>query len=264
MILNASGGGGGGSLNFKIVGGTSQPDAPSENTIWIDTSVTVDGYAFSSDPPTNPTEGMVWIVTSGWSSAPFSATKKNPVWVYGTGAAQYISGAWVPKTVQIYQNGEWQYWRLDLYNNGDENTPLTGGWQGRAWREASGDTTATPALTRNADNLYATMSGTYSRGAIEIAKDVRFSGFSKLTMEYILGGSASATASLLMIIPRDSTYWGSSYAVASQSLGATGSTKRTLVLDVSAVSGSYDVAVGIRNAGGGSNFRLYSLIATVV
>lgn len=49
MILNLSGGGVG--LNFKVVGGTTQPSNPSENTIWINTETEIPQWAIASENP---------------------------------------------------------------------------------------------------------------------------------------------------------------------------------------------------------------------
>lgn len=40
-----------GELNFKVVGGTTEPTDPKENTIWIDTSTPVNCYDFSVNEP---------------------------------------------------------------------------------------------------------------------------------------------------------------------------------------------------------------------
>ena len=57
MIFNMSGGGAGGgtSLNFKVVGGTSAPENPKENTIWVDTDTEITSYLFSAVSPNNVT-----------------------------------------------------------------------------------------------------------------------------------------------------------------------------------------------------------------
>lgn len=57
MIFNMMGGGGtagsgsGAGLNFKIVGGTTQPANPSENTIWVNTDADITGWMFSAKNP---------------------------------------------------------------------------------------------------------------------------------------------------------------------------------------------------------------------
>lgn len=107
MIGRTNAGGGGGGLNFKVVGGTVQPKAPKENTIWIDTDAEVTEWVFSASEPESPEEGMVWIKTRFGSSVPFNALKKNRLHVYPISVWQYASGAWAEKTAMIYVDGTW-------------------------------------------------------------------------------------------------------------------------------------------------------------
>ena len=69
-------------LNFQVVGGTSQPASPKENTIWVETDAEITGWVFSMDEPTNPVQGMVWFDINGADEASFSALKKNTLMVY--------------------------------------------------------------------------------------------------------------------------------------------------------------------------------------
>lgn len=50
MIFNVSGGGGA-ALNFKVVGGTTQPSNPKENTIWVNTSQEITSLDFGVTAP---------------------------------------------------------------------------------------------------------------------------------------------------------------------------------------------------------------------
>ena len=55
-------GGGSGGLNFRVVGGTSAPNNPKENDIWVDTSNNITGWVFASENPyavTVPCENSV-------------------------------------------------------------------------------------------------------------------------------------------------------------------------------------------------------------
>lgn len=124
MIFNVTSGGGGG-LNFKMVGGNAQPEEPKENTIWVNTATEITSWAFSATEPEAPVDGMVWITTGTSSIIEFNALKKNGIQVYPISAKQYISGAWIPITATIYQNGEWVAWIVYLYNNGTLRSPLT-------------------------------------------------------------------------------------------------------------------------------------------
>ena len=120
--------GGGAGLNFKVVG-NPQPSNPIENTVWIDTDTPITSYIFSAAQPAGE-EGMVWIATGTTSTAEFNALKKNDIKVYPQSAKQYVSGAWVDKTAESYQNGEWVEWVPEgmLYYKGNECDPVTGGW----------------------------------------------------------------------------------------------------------------------------------------
>jgi hypothetical protein len=112
MILNMSGGGN--PLNFKVVGGTSAPASPKENTIWVNTDKEITGWVFSPSQPALLTEGMVWLVTSASDEVEFNALKKNSIMVYPLYARQYISGALVNKIAKIYQGSEWKSFIPDL------------------------------------------------------------------------------------------------------------------------------------------------------
>ena len=101
------GNGGGAALNFKVVGGTTQPASPKENTIWVNTETAVTGWYISLTAPASPAEGMVWIEEGIQSDTSLNALKKNAAMIFPICAQQYISGAWVDKTTKIYQNGAW-------------------------------------------------------------------------------------------------------------------------------------------------------------
>lgn len=127
MIFNVSGSGGGAALNFRVVGGTTAPENPKENCIWVNTSTDITSYVFSATQPTG-SAGMVWITIGTSSSVEFNALKKNGIQVYPLSAKQYVSGAWVNKEAKSYQGGKWvDWWDGYLYNYGVENVDVAGG-----------------------------------------------------------------------------------------------------------------------------------------
>ena len=125
LIINAGGSSGGG-LNLKVVGGSVRPTG-SENTIWVNTSTAINGYAFSATAPENPVEGMVWFGIGKASTAPINIDKKNTVMLYPVSCQQYVSGAWATKPAETYLNGSWTTWMCVLWDYGD-NTAVSGGW----------------------------------------------------------------------------------------------------------------------------------------
>ena len=115
-------------LNFEVVGGTSQPISPKENTIWVNTSTTISSWVFSATQPSNPSNGMVWISTGTSNTVEFNALKKNGIQVYPISAKQYVSGAWKDVTAKSYRSGQWVDWvpAGALYWDGYEVVPFYG------------------------------------------------------------------------------------------------------------------------------------------
>lgn len=128
------GAGGPSVLNFKVVGGTSVPPNPKENTIWVNTDTAITSYIFSATQPIEPAEGMVWFVTSTSGGVEFNAIKKNGINLRIMHCKQYVGGTWKPMSADIYIDSAWVQFAkaiLYLYKNGDRNLEVTGNfWHG--------------------------------------------------------------------------------------------------------------------------------------
>lgn len=123
------GNGGADSLNFKIVGGTEQPQNPRENTIWIQTDTNISEWSFAPSAPQTAKNGAVVIITGSSGAVGFNALRRNGIQLYPLSAKQYVSGSWVTKTMKIYQGGSWAESILYLHKAGDPCVTATGGWQ---------------------------------------------------------------------------------------------------------------------------------------
>lgn len=246
------GNGGGSDLNFNVVGGTSQPANPKENTIWVNTGTTISGWVFSSTTPVSPAEGMVWISTGASSTVEFNALKKNGIQVYPTSAMQYVSGAWVSKTTLVYTSGEWNELATYLYSMGDECTALTGGWYSEAKLQSSTSTaTATaPTITRGTTYIKAALTSASKAGIFTFYNSVSLKDYSKLVIEgeFVSGGNSGNTK--LAIWSSIST-WYDTNIVASKELDKN-VTYKTLEIDVSSLTGSYRIGFGMSSHGGTS------------
>ena len=239
------GAGGASALNFNVVGGTSQPVNPKENTIWVNTQTEISGWVFSAEEPGEPAEGMVWISTGLSSTVEFNALKKNGIQVYPISAKQYISGAWVDKTAKIYQGGAWKELITYLYNKGNECTDLTGGWVSVASLgfAGSGIGTKAPTITQNTGYTIVKQtedkSGYYrttNRINLDSAKNIVLVGYLKETTSHPVWTQMSCHAN----VP---TYWGqnqAAYITASIGNGVLG----TYRLDVSGLTGDYYICLG--------------------
>ena len=185
---------GGSSLNYEVVGGTSTPSSPSENTIWINTSTDITSHIFSVTEPESPESGMVWISVDTYSPVAFPATEENPVMVYPISAKQYASGAWVNKTAKSYQNGAWVEWLAYLYNGGNLFEDLTGGLATTLlkWDSSVGGT-GNATITYNADNIVIAQNGTSKGCAVHFANKIDLSKFTTLHFDGLLQDAGSDT-----------------------------------------------------------------------
>ena len=97
----------GSSLNFNIVGGTTAPASPTENTIWVKTSTTITDWAFAtSNPYSSPSAGAVFFRTASGGVA-LNVLSDKTIYIYINGVQQYINNKWSTAECSIYQNGKW-------------------------------------------------------------------------------------------------------------------------------------------------------------
>jgi hypothetical protein len=126
---------GGASLNFEVVGGTTEPTNPKENTIWVNTETAIGEWQFSPLEPTVRADGSslaagdVWVKTGDYSGVGFNAIKKNIIDIMPLYCNQYVNGSWAAVIAKTYQEGAWQDWTHYLYNMGETFDVVTGGWE---------------------------------------------------------------------------------------------------------------------------------------
>ena len=137
MIFNlTSGGASSGGLNFSVVGGTSAPSSPAENTIWVNTSTSITGWAMQGSAPTG-SEGLVWIKTALSGTTAFNALKKNAITIAVTGCQQYVSGAWANVAAQIWQNSAWVEFSTENLVLFEAGAGDSGKWTNSGWSYGS-------------------------------------------------------------------------------------------------------------------------------
>jgi len=252
MPLEIAGIQSGAELNFKVVGDITAPTSPSENTIWVNTENEITEWFFSANEPETPIENMVWFITGTKSNSEFNALKENSIQVYPLSAVQYISGAWVEVNTQIYQDGQWMSWILYLYKNGNTFDDLTGGFVTYGSSFTLGETgisvscrgtsgvcrTANPIDLTNISTLYCTLTGITT--STSTTKHFAFSVWSTAPTAYTGSGDVYE-----------------SYT----SLGATGSDKVTLILDVSRIRG--EKYIGVEGFSNGTGAKLYGTVTEI-
>lgn len=175
-------GGGGGGLNFKVVGGTAQPESPKENTIWVKTDVAIPMCHFRAE--TNPSwaepEGTVFITSSTVPVNTYiDVIKENPkkiaIFLQLLGCIQYSAGAWRKRDAYVYKGGVWvQFSKVItnyyLYNMGDTCDSITGGWT----------STYNATVTNGTSSMTIRANGSYKAGGATTVNAIDVSDFDTL------------------------------------------------------------------------------------
>lgn len=139
--------GGGNLLRLKVVGSTSAPSNPKENTIWIKTSVPILGCQVFFNELTygdfwkGQGNGSVYIPfqaanSSYWASTGANITVQKRSFaefnVNFLGCKQLINDEWVSMDAYIYHGSSWiqfsSVWNGELYMEGTWYTANTGDW----------------------------------------------------------------------------------------------------------------------------------------
>lgn len=188
--INFNAGGTGAGLNFKVVGGTTEPVSPSENTIWVNTDTAISDWLFAAVEPETPVEGMIWFTVVLESPVSFNALKKNGIVLYPVSASQYVDGAWADKLVKSYHGVAWVDWWIPgtLYENGRDDTAITGGWKGYNYVVDSGYTgTNSITVTMEDDHLVMKMSpsSSYRSAFASTVNTVDLTGYKNLHFDFL-------------------------------------------------------------------------------
>lgn len=239
--------GGASPLDFTVVGGTTQPQDPKKNMIWVSTEAAVTDWCFSVSAPSEPSEGMVWIVTGVNESTAFNAVCENQLWVYVSGAYCYVSGEWKEMSVQWYDGSQWLSPKTYLYSNGNQFSSVTGGWgsSGYSGGNSTGSIVVNGCSIGSSSISFKGVQGSSTclggtLGAVDLTRysklyiDMQCTGFSQAS--YV--GVASS---------KYFTVWEFSNAIAKYRVGGNFA-RTTIAIDVSSISGyCYIMFVGLGN-----------------
>lgn len=127
-------------LNFKVVGGTTEPENPTENMIWVNTDTDITSWAFSPTELNFTDNGNVWFILGTYEGCDFNALKTNSIQLFPMSAKQYINNTWVYVVAKIYQNNQWIPMEKTLF-------PPVEGWTGKS--VCSGYSTGSYTITNN-------------------------------------------------------------------------------------------------------------------
>lgn len=135
MIFNmVCGGSGIAALNFKIVGGTTQPDSPRVNTLWVNTDLEFDTWTLNVSEPTNPKMNDIWIKLGVSSPVAFDISCDDYAHIVLRPVAIYQwTGSWTNLTnsSMLWDGDKWIYFNTYLFKDGNQYNEITGGWKQR-------------------------------------------------------------------------------------------------------------------------------------
>lgn len=246
MILNLVGGD---SLNFRIIGSTSEPSAPKQNDIWVNTGTPITGWVFSAVEPT-PVAGLVWVRTVVSSLVAFNAVKNGALMVYPDSVYQYANGEWSEKVAKTYLNGEWTEWyNGELYRQGNEYASITGGW---ALSADYGTSTHGDSLTKYSDNMVfesSVAANQLAYGFVRANNMINLTDTKAIKL-IVSNAQVNATDPLLLCVKTSDT--AKMLNIAKSVKLTTVAEETTFTLDVEELVGSYYVGVTAPSDHGGS------------
>ena len=122
---------GAGGLNFKVVGGTTQPVDPEENMLWVPTPLEITDVFISNAAPLEYQSGTVWIKTGVRSYGQLNIAAEETVMVYPLECWIYADSTSNPTQVaaMTYRFGKWRDWNMYLYKEDYESHDMMGGWK---------------------------------------------------------------------------------------------------------------------------------------
>lgn len=263
VTLHGFGGSSSAELNFEVVGGTTQPTNPTENTLWVNTDTEITGWYFTPTQPENMVEGEVWFGTGTINTVAFNVLKNNTIMIYPQSAKQYVNGALVNVEAKNYIGGKWvDFWTGTLYKSGNEFEGVTGGWTltSTSGTTASGIT----SLVKNTNSMgiavgWPTIGGNTGIGIASTTNLIDVSNFTTLVCEYSVSASSTTGVSAVEFqfgLGNTTTSFSTSHKVSS-----TGS--YTSRLDVSSINNPsyilfrYRLSAGNYGGGGGYISKLY-------
>ena len=224
--------GGSGGLNFEVVGSTTAPTNPSENTIWINTSTAIGEYQMSFVMPAARVDGSaliagdIWIQTGNANTVSINALKKNALHMDIIRACQWDGSAWSDKTVKCYINGNWKDTILYIFSASYGIDKDSSSW---SQYEINSFSSFTPTYIRVASNGYS-----YGNIIDSIPRDV--TNYSSLNIKVTRGIISDAWGAYLGIVSSDED--DVSFV---KSAAITG--EGTFTLDLSDATGSYYIKI---------------------
>lgn len=234
--------GGGGSLKLNVVGGTTQPLNPKENTIWVNTSIAIGNiYIFKLyyNLPVSPSVGDIVVQDGTYSdSVELTVSEKPHIGIRPQCCFQYTAAGWEGVESALYTGGAWKQLYLYIINT-DIFPAILGDWNAYATKATSyTSTTALPTLSLVGGNVVASMVSS-RRGTVALSRKIDFSKYDSMYLHCATSAATSHEFGIVTQLP-ESNY---TFTVFKQESNKSDS--KTITVDCSTVSGEQYIAIGM-------------------
>jgi len=245
LFITRRGGGSGGGLNFTVVGGTTQPANPAENTVWVVTDVPAGAWSVSFNTPDPAQEGDIFLKLSP-SSFSVDLTGDGAVTVKISNVLQLVAGAWVQREARIYRNGAWEEAALGERVLLDE----------AGWRSGLSFRTVTDRADITIDNGAYPVTLFMYRYSGAYIPDIDFTDYDTLEFDLELAANDKA-----LLAVSDTTTYNTSASSELAALRRDGEIPRGYyALDVSAITGKHHIKISAWGISGTMNIYSIRLI----
>lgn len=252
--------GGGSGINLKVVGGTTQPSNPKENTIWVKTSSAVGNVYYTAVAPSSPALNDIWI-----SVHPTYVTRYIPIsdkpytQLPVSFCCQYDGNYWQGKETMVYMNSAWKGLKLLLHQK-SLGIGSTSYWSAFATQGNYASTQNLQAPTfESSENGLAIKQVSSRRGTAvygtSSADTIDFSKYSQISMVYYSSAANYRELCVTQTWPDLSGKYTCDKYI--QKNNSSASTTTEMVLDTSDITTSEYVAVGILNS---QTVTIFSLV----
>ena len=227
---------GGAGLNLRVVGNNTQPENPTENMIWFNTDTRIPHWYFQNDAPESPELGDVYVTVTTTATNVLQLLRNNGLKLYFGTPRQWDGAAWNIIGGKIYYNGSWHNLQTFVYDGtiGDAENNFNHSVGGYPWSASAGGVISASISTAS-DSFTCSASGAAAgNGLCRSKSTIDFSGVSSVKITYTASGNGNLYASVFT-----SDSGGSVSGEKANAAMSTSSSKKTVTIDTSNVTGSY-------------------------
>jgi len=252
----------GGGITLHVIGGTTKPSGAGENTIWLNTDVTVPDWCIQNDDPktedSEPDVGFVWITTRTATDNVLNISHPHTVSLYLGTAMQWqtvtesgvSTNKWIDLDGEVYYGGAWHdiqtfVYNGDLHKGADNFNAVVGGkdWNNNRFTFTK-ESDYFQVVTNSGDN------------SIRTQYKIDFTNVSQVKIIYARTSTGNHWSLYLSIFESSI----SSPIISSVPSTTSASAKETHTIDTSSITGEYYFGYwDSNNTASGSVLKVYSI-----